>query len=147
MKILIDGDACPVREICKRIARERNLEYVIFCDTSHVITTDYGRVVVVGKGADAVDFVLINQVNKGDVIVTQDYGVAAMALGKSAVAIHHSGMEYNNDNMDRLLLDRHLNKKQRRGSSKFRGNNPKKRTPDDDIIFEKAFVKIIDSLI
>lgn len=146
MKILIDGDACPVREICKRIARERGLEYIVFCDTSHVITTDYGKVVVVGKGADAVDFVLINQVSKGDVVITQDYGVATMALGKSAIAMHHSGMEYTTYNIDQLLFERHLNQKQRRGSAKFHGSNQRKRTADDDIIFEKAFIKVIDRL-
>ncbi len=67
--------------------------------------------IVVGAGADAVDYKLISICHKGDIVVSQDYGVAAMALGKGAYAIHQSGKWYTDDNIDQMLMERHLNKK------------------------------------
>ena len=68
--------------------------------------------------ADAVDYKLISICHKGDIVVSQDYGVAAMALGKGAYAINQSGKWYTNDNIDRMLMERHINKKARRRQSK-----------------------------
>lgn len=86
---------------------------------NHVLESDYSEVIVVGAGADAVDYKLISICHKGDIVVSQDYGVAAMALGKGAYAIHQSGKWYTNDNIDRMLMERHLNKKTRRASGKI----------------------------
>ena len=113
MKILIDADACPVVKQVEEIAKKHNIETIIFSDTSHIFNSDYCEVRVVDQGADAVDFAIMSVCKAGDIVVTQDYGVAAMALGKGAKAIHHSGMEYTEANIDRLLMDRHLAKKER----------------------------------
>ena len=94
MKILIDADACPVVKQVEEIAKKHNIETIIFSDTSHIFNSDYCEVRVVDQGADAVDFAIMSVCKAGDIVVTQDYGVAAMALGKGAKAIHHSGMEY-----------------------------------------------------
>ena len=91
---------------------------MLLYDTNHVLSSDYSEVIVVGAGADAVDYKLISICHKGDVVVTQDYGVAAMALGKGAYAIHQSGKWYTNENIDQMLMERHLNKKARRSSHK-----------------------------
>ena len=80
---------------------------------------------------------------KGDVVVSQDYGVAAMALGKGAYAIHQSGKWYTNDNIDQMLMERHLNKKARRSSHKNHMKGPRKRTEDDDVRFGQSFEKLI----
>ena len=64
------------------------------------------------------DYKLISICHKGDIVVSQDYGVAAMALGKNAYAIHQSGKWYTNENIDQMLMERHLNKKARRASGK-----------------------------
>jgi uncharacterized protein YaiI (UPF0178 family) len=96
-----------------------------------VLSSDYSEVKIIGAGADSVDFALINMCKKGDIVVTQDYGVAAMALGKGAYAIHQSGKWYTNDNIDRMLMERHLNKKSRRASGKHHLKGPKKRTEED----------------
>lgn len=69
-----------------------------------------------GAGADAVDFKLISLLHRGDICVSQDYGVAAMALGKGCYAIHQSGKWYTNENIDQMLMERHLAKKARRSS-------------------------------
>ena len=91
MKIYIDADACPVTRIAEHVAREHNIPVVLLCDTNHVLTSDYSEIRVIGAGADAVDIALINMCRPGDIVVTQDYGVAALALGKGAKAIHQSG--------------------------------------------------------
>ena len=82
---------------------------------------------LIGAGADAVDYKLISLCHKGDIVVSQDCDVAAMALGKGAYAIHQSGKWYTNDNIDRMLMERHLNKKMRRSSNKAHLKGPKKR--------------------
>ena len=99
--------------------------------------------IVVGAGADAVDYKLISICHKGDVVVSQDYGVAAMALGKGAYAIHQSGKWYTDENIDRMLMERHLNKKARRGSAKNHIKGPKKRTNEDDERFAQSFEKLV----
>ena len=89
MKIFVDADACPVVDIVEDIATKYNIPVTLLCDTNHVLTSDYSEVIVVGAGADAVDYKLISICHRGDIVVTQDYGVAAMALGKGSFAIHH----------------------------------------------------------
>ena len=91
MRIFVDADACPVVDIVESIAEKYNLPVTLLCDTNHVLYSDYSDVIVVGAGADAVDYKLISICHKGDIVVSQDYGVAAMALGKGAYAIHQSG--------------------------------------------------------
>lgn len=143
MQIFVDADACPVVGIVESIAEKYNIPTTLLCDTNHILTSDYSEVIVVGAGADAVDYKLISICHKGDIVVSQDYGVAAMALGKRAYAIHQSGKWYTDDNIDRMLMERHLNKKARRGSSKNHIKRPRKRTSEDDERFAQSFEKLV----
>ncbi len=143
MKILIDGDACPVIKLTEQIAKERGIEVVILCDTSHMIRSEYSEVIMVDKGTDAVDFLVIQKGNAGDIVVTQDYGVAAMALGKGMHAIHQNGKIYTNENIDGMLFERHMAKRARK-SSKNHIKGPRKRTTEEDKCFEASFRKLID---
>ena len=143
MKIFVDADACPVIDIVEDIATKYNIPVTLLCDTNHVLTSDYSEVVVVGAGADAVDYKLISICHRGDIVVTQDYGVAAMALGKGAFAIHQSGKWYTNENIDQMLMERHLNKKARRASSRNHIKGPRKRTEEDDQRFAESFEKLL----
>ena len=143
MQIFVDADACPVVGIVEKVAKEHNVPVTLLCDTNHVLSSDYSEVIVVGAGADAVDYKLISICHKGDVVVSQDYGVAAMALGKGAYAIHQSGKWYTDENIDRMLMERHLNKKARRGSAKNHIKGPKKRTNEDDERFAQSFEKLV----
>lgn len=143
MKIFVDADACPVVQIVEVVAKKYSIPVTLLCDTNHVLTSDYSEVVIVGAGADAVDYKLISLCQKGDIVVSQDYGVAAMALGKGAYAIHQSGKWYTNDNIDQMLMERHLNKKARRGSHKNHIKGPRKRTVEDDERFAQSFEKLI----
>lgn len=143
MRVFVDADACPVVGIIEKVAREHNVPVTLLCDTNHVLSSAYSEVIVVGAGADAVDYKLISICHKGDIVVSQDYGVAAMALGKGAYAIHQSGKWYTNENIDQMLMERHLNKKLRRSSHKNHIKEPKKRTQKDDERFALAFEKMI----
>lgn len=143
MKIFVDADACPVIDIVEDIATKYNIPVTLLCDTNHVLTSDYSEVIVVGAGADAVDYKLISICHRGDIVVTQDYGVAAMALGKGSFAIHQSGKWYTNENIDQMLMERHLNKKARRASSRNHIKGPRKRTEEDDQRFAESFEKLL----
>lgn len=143
MQIFVDADACPVIPIIEEIAKTYSIPVTLLCDTNHVLCSDYSRIVVVGAGADAVDYKLISICQKGDIVVSQDYGVAAMALVKGAYAIHQSGKWYTNDTIDQMLMERHLNKKARRSSHKNHLTGPKKRTDEDDNRFRQSFDKMV----
>lgn len=130
MQIFLDADACPVVRIVEEIAKKYHIQTTLLCDTNHVLNSDYSEVIVVGAGADAVDYKLISLCHKGDIVVSQDYGVAAMALGIGAYAIHQSGKWY-------------LNKKARRSSGKNHMKGPRKRTEEDDIRFAESFEKLV----
>ncbi len=143
LTVYVDADACPVVRIIEKVAKEMNVPVELICDTNHVLSSDYSRVRVIDAGADAVDFALINLLKAGDVVVTQDYGVAALALGKKAYAIHQSGKIFTDDNIEGLLMDRHLAKKARMGKGKHHLKGPKKRTEEDDFRFESAFRKLL----
>ena len=142
MTVYIDADACPVTRIAERVAKEYSIPVVLLCDTNHVLSSDHSTVKVIGAGADAVDIALINLVCPGDIVITQDYGVAAMALGKGAKAIHQSGKIYSEDNISGLLESRHIAKVQRR-KSKNHLKGPRKRTAGDDKHFEASFRALI----
>ena len=143
MEILVDADACPVISQVESVAQKHNVPVTLLCDTSHILESEYSKVVMVDRGADSVDIILVNNCKKGDIVVTQDYGVAAMALGKEAYAIHQSGKWYTNENIDQMLMERHLNKRARRSSHKNHMKGQRKRTEEDDVRFAQSFEKLI----
>ncbi len=141
MDILVDADACPVKEIIVRLAKQENIPVTMLIDTSHVLNDGYSRVITVDKGRDSADIRLVNLIQPGDLVVTQDFGVAAMALAKGAKAMNQNGMPYDDTNMDRLLFERALGQKVRRAGG--RTGKIKKRTKQDDEAFEAAFSRMI----
>ena len=146
-RILIDADACPVYRNAERIAKEKHIPVILLCDTNHVLISDYSEVRVIGAGADAVDLALINACRRGDIVITQDYGVAALALGKGAFPIHQSGKWYTNENNDQMLMERHLAKKARMGKGKHHLKGPAKRTAEDDERFEASLRNLIEKIV
>lgn len=145
MRILVDADACPVKDIIIKVAKHFNIAVLMFIDTSHVLYDDYSKIVTVGQGKDSVDMALINSVEEGDVIITQDYGLAAMVLAKKAHVINQNGLIYTNDNIDILLLQRHLSQKARKARKRIK--SAKKRTKSDNDLFEKNFINLCNSLV
>lgn len=144
IKILVDADACPVKDIIIRVAREKRIPVTMVMDTSHPwqVEEDHVSVVTVDKERDGVDIALINRASKNDVVITQDYGVAALALGKGVKALNQNGLIFSSNNMDKLLFERHLGQKVRRAGG--RTKNPRKRSPEDDERFEKSFRRILE---
>lgn len=145
MQILVDADACPVKGIIVKIAKQYKLPVTMVIDTSHELDDGYSTVITVDKARDSVDIALINLVRSGDIVVTQDYGVAAMALGKKAKAVNQNGLLYTDSNIDKLLFERHLGQKVRRAGGKTA--NPKKRTKEDNESFEKVFSSLVNQAI
>ena len=144
MKIFIDADACPVTKEAVEIARMYNIECFIVCDTAHEIKTDYGKVLTVSQGSDSADYKIANTISKGDIAVTQDYGLAAVVLSRSAYAINQDGLVYDENNIDALLLSRYENGKIRRSGGRHKG--PKKRTPDKTETFINNLSKLIEKV-
>ena len=146
-QILVDADACPVVRQVEEIARKHALHVTLLCDEHHFLSSDYSQVKYISSGADAVDIALMNLCCKGDIVVTQDYGVAAMTLGKGALAIHHTGKRYTNENIDMMLMERHLAKKARRASGKHHLHGPSKFTDEDRQRFSAAFEMLITEVL
>ena len=143
MKILVDADACPVVRLVEKTAEKYGIPVILLCDTNHILKSDYSEITLISAGADAVDIALANLCKCGDVAVTQDYGVAALVLSRGGYAIHQSGRIFTNENIDGLLMERHINKKARMSASKNYLKGPKKRTKEDDLRFESAFDSLI----
>ncbi|MBQ4629921.1 MAG: YaiI/YqxD family protein [Clostridia bacterium] len=144
MHIYVDADACPVKEIIERVAKENSIPVTMVIDVNHILMSDYSEIAVVSQGADSADLYLINRVQKGDIVVSQDYGVASLALGKGAKAVSNSGLVFTNDNIDKLLFERFLGKKIRKApKGKRTMPHNRKRTQDDDFEFEKSLRELI----
>jgi uncharacterized protein YaiI (UPF0178 family) len=143
MQLLIDADACPVTAIAADIARKNHIPVVLVCDRNHVQHIPDAEVVTVDPGADAADLALVNRCRAGDLVVTQDYGVAALVLGRGGCAIHPSGRWYTNDNIDALLMERCIAGKQRRSKSRHHLKGPAKRTPEDDRRFAQSLERLL----
>ena len=142
MKIIIDADACPVVDITVRAAVEKRLSCIIVCDNTHSIEREGAETIVVDKGADSADCRIANLTEKGDVIVTQDFGLAALVLGKGAKALNQNGLIYTDSNIENLLFTRFIGKKERMAGNRTKG--PKKRTAQNDADFLKSLLLCLE---
>ncbi|WP_339254683.1 YaiI/YqxD family protein [Sporosarcina sp. FSL W8-0480] len=143
--IFVDADGCPVVNETISIAKQFKLPCILICDTAHEMHRDGAETVIVSKGADAVDFVLVNRVKKGDIVVTQDYGLAAMVLAKQGHPIDQNGRRYTEENIDQLLFARHAAQKIRAAGGRLRG--PKKRSKENNERFMKKLRELCNTLI
>jgi len=141
MKILIDADASPVRNITTELAKEYGVDLIIVCNVHHMIQTDYGKVITVDAGSDVADHEIVRLTQKNDLVITQDYGLASLILLKGAFALHQDGWFYTGDNIDTLLLQRHLSQKMRK--AKKRHGHIKKRTESDNEKFKETLNKFL----
>ena len=141
MTVYIDADGCPVVDIVVSLTRRYHVECVILCDTSHYFCKEGAMTVTVSKGADSVDFTLVNMLRPGDIVITQDYGLAAMCLARKALPINQNGTLYHDGNIDALLHYRHEAKKIRSAGGRLKG--PKKRTAEQNDRFTDEFEKLL----
>lgn len=142
MRIIIDGDACPqrVKEICEQAAKEYRIELIIVVDIDHYIISDF-EVMVVEQGRDSVDYKIVQIFKEGDILITQDYGLASLVLSKATAIIHTAGFFINNNNIDNLLQSRYISAKIRQQGGKTKG--PSKRTREQDENFKKCLYKVL----
>lgn len=142
MKLMIDADGCPVVALAVKTAEKYGVRCLLVCDTAHTFSDVPAEIITVSQGADSADFRIVNLLDAGDIVVTQDYGLAAMCLAKNATALNQNGLIYSEKNMDELLLSRHIHKKVRRAGGRMKG--PKKRTKQQDEAFEKALTALFE---
>ena len=141
MNVLVDADACPVTDIAVALCVQYGITCLLFCDTAHELHRDGAQTIVVDKGADSVDFALVNRVEAGDIAITQDYGLASMCMAKGAQALHQDGWAYTKENIGALLFTRHESGKYRRAGGRTKG--PKKREKVQDDAFRKALQQML----
>lgn len=142
MKVIIDADACPVLDIALNMAAEKGLSCIIVCDNAHFIQRENAETLVVDKGADSADIKIANTACKNDIVITQDYGLAALVLAKGCKALNQNGLIYTDENIENLLYSRFVNKKIRLSGGRTKG--PSKRTAEDDNSFIKSFKKLLE---
>lgn len=142
MRIIVDADACPGKDLIEKAAKEHEIEVIMYCDINHVLKSDYSKIIYADSGFQSVDMKIANAVAKEDIVVTQDFGVAAMVLPKGAFAVSPKGYIYTNENIERLLFERHLSAKARRGGKKT--SNPKKRNEKDNLRLYYSINEIIE---
>ena len=144
MKVLVDADACPKRvlQLCLEVGARYELPVWTVASFNHNINSDHH--VIVGNTSQEADIKVVNLAEKGDVVITQDWGLAAMVLGKQARCLSPGGREFRPEDMEFLLEEREIKAKHRRGGGRTKG--PKKRTREDDITFEKKLEMIIQQL-
>jgi len=141
MQLWIDADACPVVNIAIRVAARHGVEVTLVCDDAHHMQREGARTITVSRGADSADLMLVNLVHKGDCVVTQDYGLAALCLARGARPIDQNGRIYDENNIDSLLGMRHISQKVRRAGGRMKG--PPKRTKEQDDWFEQALESVL----
>ncbi len=145
MKVFVDADACPVVDITVSLCRKAGVECVLLCDTAHEISREGAETLVFDKGADSVDFALVNRVSPGNVVVTQDYGLASMCLAKQATVLHQDGWQYTEDNIGALLFQRSESRRYRASGGRTKG--PSKRTKQQDVKFEQALRALLQQAV
>lgn len=145
MKIFVDADGCPVVAIAIELAKEFNLEIIIVKNFAHKITDSYAEVVSVDIENDSADFYIVNHLTQGDLVVTQDYGLAALVLAKGAYPINQNGLIYTGDNIDGMLNTRHVHQQLRRAGKHH--SNAKKRIKENDDKFRFNFKRYIEEKI
>ena len=141
MKVLIDADACPVVDIAVKLCKQEDIPCLLLCDTADGVYREDAQTLIFDKGADSVDFALVNRTCPGDIVITQDYGLASMCLGRKVRVLHQDGWEYTLDNISGLMEQRHANKKHRLAGGRTKG--PSKRTKAQDEAFAKAFQQML----
>jgi len=141
MNVILDADGCPVVKIATDVCKRYHVTCTLVCDTAHVFSNSNIPAITVDKGSNSADFAIANRVHSGDIVVTQDYGLASMCLAKGASVLHQDGWEYTADNIDALLWQRHESCNFRNSGGRMKG--PKKRQRQQDQAFRAALEKML----
>ncbi len=145
MRVLIDADACPVVDIALSLCREFGVQCILFCDTAHRLDRSGAETMVFDKGSDSVDFALVNRILPGDLVITQDYGLASMCLSRGARILHQDGWEYTEYNIQALLFQRSESRKYRASGGRVKG--PSKRTQAQNVAFAQGLRQLLQQTV
>jgi len=140
MKVLVDADACPVKDIIIRICRDFGVKVVMVVSPAHIFQTEV-ELILVDSGFQAVDIEIFNRVESGDIVVTEDKGLAAIVLSRRASVMSPRGRIFSEQKIDQMLEERHLAAKRRRAGLKTKG--PRALTKADKQRFKTNFTKFI----
>lgn len=138
IKIMIDSDASPVKDIVIDEAKKHGLKVVLVASYAHYSTKIHPahvETIYVDSAKEAADYRIMQLLQKDDILITQDYGLASLALGKKAKVLHHKGFEYDNDNIANLLESRYISAKIRKSGKRTKG--PKPFTKEDAETFRR----------
>ncbi|WP_286230813.1 YaiI/YqxD family protein [Neobacillus mesonae] len=144
MKIYVDADACPVKDIIISEAVSVEIPVILVTSFSHFSNAEQPQgveTIYVDSGADAADYRIMKLAESDDMIVTQDYGLASLGLAKGCLVLHHKGFTYTNENIDQLLQTRYLSAMARKSGKRTKG--PKPFTQEDREQFRQLFKKAI----
>lgn len=142
MEIFVDADGRPVVDLAIKVARDYDINIIVVKNYAVHIEDDYAEIVTVDISSDSADYYIVNRISIGDIIISQDHGLAAMCLSKGAICVNQNGFVIDNENIDGMLNRRHINSKLRREQriySKF-----KKRNPQANESFENTLRRIIE---
>lgn len=145
MKIIIDSDASPVKSIVIEEAAKRNISVTLVASFAHYSTKEQPKhveTIYVDSAQEAADYRIMQLAQKGDVLITQDYGLASLALGKGVTVLHHMGFGYDENNIERLLESRYLNAQIRKSGKRTKG--PKKFTTEDAEKFKQLLIQTLE---
>lgn len=145
MHIYVDADACPVKDTIIEIANKTQIPVIFVTSLSHFSNAENApgtETVYVDTGADAADYRIMKLAKKNDIIITQDYGLASLGLGKGCIVLHHKGFQYTSENIDHLLYTRHMSAMARRSGKRTKG--PKAFTKEDEQKFARLLKNTID---
>ena len=142
MRILVDADACPVRRVIGKVAKEYDLPVILFVDTSHPMEVLDAELVTVDRQRESVDLALVNRAEAGDIVVTQDYGLAAMVMARGAQVLNQDGLVFTAANIEAMLFERHMGQEIRRMGGRTRG--PGKRGKENDAAFEQSLRRLLN---
>ena len=147
MKIYVDADACPVKDVVISEGRKANIPVILVTSFSHFSNAEQPsgvETIYVDSGADAADYRIMKLAEAGDIIITQDYGLASLGLAKGNIVLHHKGFRYTNENIDQLLQTRYFSAMARKSGKRTKG--PKPFTAEDREQFRTLFKEVISNL-
>ncbi|WP_130806650.1 YaiI/YqxD family protein [Senegalia massiliensis] len=148
MKILVDSDSCPVKDLAYKISSKYNIDILFITSISHYSINseiDSSHYIYVDNFSEAADIEIMNRLGEDDIVISDDYGLASLVLSKKCYCISSKGYIYNNDNINSLLTRRYLSKEQRKLNKRVKSTN-KKREKKDNKKFEEKFIKLICSI-